>query len=295
MLFPVSGVQVSPLVPFLAALGISSVTSMGGVSGAFALLPFQVSVLGFVGPGVTPTNHLFNVVAIPSGVYRYVREGRMVWPLTITILLGTLPGVIAGSLVRLYLMPDARTFKLFVGFVLLLIGTRLVHKVLKPAAPAPLHPGELRVRTVRFDWRRLEYTFGEKVHGISSPALFLLTAVIGVIGGAYGVGGGAIIAPFLVSVFDLPVHTIAGATLAGTCLTSLLGVVFFALAQPLLGVSGASPDWLLGLLFGAGGLIGMYIGAGLQKRVASRAIEGLLGLMITGLALSYIVGYFRAP
>lgn len=296
MYFPVSGVHVFPLIPLLAALGISTFTSMAGVSGAFVLLPFQVSVLGFVTPAVTPTNHLFNVVAIPSGVYRYVREGRMVWPLTAVILLGTLPGVLAGSLVRLYLIPDPRSFKLFVGLVLLLIGVRLLLKVIQGRArqgPAPA-PGQLRVRTIRFDLRRLEYEFAGQLHGISSPALFLLTAVIGVIGGAYGVGGGAIIAPFLVSMFDLPVHTIAGATLCGTCLTSLLGVGFFAVARPLLGVQGVSPDWLLGGLFGVGGLAGMYIGARLQKRIASRAIEGMLGVIVSGLAISYVVGYFRA-
>lgn len=293
MRFPVSGVTVSPLVPLLAALGISTFTSMGGVSGAFVLLPFQVSVLGFTSPAVTPTNHLFNVVAIPSGVVRYVREGRMVWPLTGVIILGTLPGVLGGSLARVFLLPDPRDFKLFMGLVLLLIGGRLLLKVLRGQGARPAPGGAFRVEVRRFDWRRLEYTFGGRLHGISCPVLLGLTAVIGVIGGAYGVGGGAIIAPFLVSMFDLPVHTIAGATLCGTCLTSLLGVGFFAVARPLLGVAGVSPDWLLGLLLGAGGFAGMYIGARLQRRVPSRAIEGLLALVVTGLAASYVVGYVR--
>lgn len=45
MLFPVSGVEVNPLVPPLIALVVSTFTSMGGVSGAFLLLPYQVSLL----------------------------------------------------------------------------------------------------------------------------------------------------------------------------------------------------------------------------------------------------------
>lgn len=287
--FPVSGVQVCPLVPFLAALGISLVTSMGGISGAFVLLPFQVSVLGFTSLAVTPTNHLFNVVAIPSGVYRYAREGRMVWPLTIVILLGTVPGVILGSLARIRYLPDPRHFKLFVALVLLLIGGRLALKAIRRGQQAAA-PGPERVRTVRFDLRRLEYEFAGTVHGISSPALFLLTAVVGVIGGAYGMGGGAIIAPFLVSIFGLPVHSIAGATLSGTCLTSVVGVIFFA-AAPLLGAPPVAPDWLLGGLFGLGGLCGMYSGARLQRRVPARLIEGILALIVCAMALGYIVGF----
>jgi uncharacterized membrane protein YfcA len=296
--FPVSGVTVSPLMPALVSLGISALTSTAGVSGAFLLLPFQVSVLGFVSPAVTPTNHLFNVVAIPSGVYRYVREGRMVWPLAGVILAGTVPGVIVGSLARIYLLPDARSFKLFVGLVLLAIGGRMARKALgrRPSgggsSAGGAGGGSFRVELRRFDWRRLEYRFGGELHGVSTPALLALTAVVGVVGGTYGVGGGAIIAPVLVSLWGLPIHTIAGATLSGTCLTSIVGVAFFALAGPLLGHPGLRPDWALGLLLGAGGLLGMYTGARLQRFLPARAIEVLLTLVVLGVALRYVVEYF---
>ena len=80
MLFPVSGVEVNPLIPPLVALVVSTFTSMGGVSGAFLLLPFQVSALGFCTPAVSPTNLIFNIVAIPSGVYRYLRPVHAAFP-----------------------------------------------------------------------------------------------------------------------------------------------------------------------------------------------------------------------
>jgi len=296
MFFPASGVHVFPLVPLGVALGISLLTSSAGVSGAFLLLPFQISMLGFAGPAVTPTNHLFNVVAIPSGVYRYVREGRMLWPLALVIMAGTIPGVVAGALVRIYLLPDARTFKLFAGLVLLFIGIRVAQRVLNgprsgDRSGADLM-GQLQVAVQRFDLSRLEYAFAGQTHGVSVPMLGLLTAVIGVVGGAYGVGGGAIISPLLVSFFDLPVHTIAGATLFGTCLTSVVGVIFFTLTPALLGMGGMQPDWRLGGLLGAGGLIGMYLGARLQRFLPARLIEVLLVLIVSGVALMYVVGYF---
>ena len=85
MYFPVSGIDCHPLVPVLAAMGISFVTSMGGLSGAFLLLPFQMSFLGYTSPGVSATNHLFNVLACPGGIVRYAREGRLLWPLALTV------------------------------------------------------------------------------------------------------------------------------------------------------------------------------------------------------------------
>lgn len=50
MVFPVSGVEVNPLMPPLISLVISTFTSLGGVSGAFLLPPFQVSILHFTNP-----------------------------------------------------------------------------------------------------------------------------------------------------------------------------------------------------------------------------------------------------
>src|SRR5512135_920603 len=129
ILFPVSGVKTWVFLPPIVALVVSTLTSMAGVSGAFILLPFQMSVLGFTSPAVSSTNFVYNIVAIPSGVYRYFKEGRMAWPLTWVVIIGTLPGVFIGYYLRVLYLPDPRAFKLFVGCVLLYIGTRLLYEM----------------------------------------------------------------------------------------------------------------------------------------------------------------------
>src|SRR5512139_1549968 len=132
MLFPVSGVKTYIFIPPLVALVVSFFTSMGGVSGAFLLLPFQMSFLNFTSPSVSSTNFLYNIVAIPSGVYRYIKEGRMAWPLTTVVIAGTLPGVFLGYFIRVLYLPHPRAFKLFAGFVLLYIGLRLAYDLWRP-------------------------------------------------------------------------------------------------------------------------------------------------------------------
>src|SRR5512147_918733 len=134
MLFPVSGVETWVFFPPLVAFVVSSFTSMAGVSGAFILLPFQMSVLGFTSPAVSSTNFVYNIVAIPSGVYRYIREGRMNWPLAWIVIAGTLPGVFIGYYLRVFYLPNPRAFRLFVGCVLLYIGVRLVLDLPRRAA-----------------------------------------------------------------------------------------------------------------------------------------------------------------
>jgi uncharacterized membrane protein YfcA len=312
MVFPVSGVEVNPLIPPLIALVVSTFTSMGGVSGAFLLLPFQVSVLNFSTPAVSPTNLVFNIVAIPSGVYRYLREGRMNWPVACVTILGTLPGLWFGAMIRTDLLPNPQHFKLFVGCVLLYIGLRLLYdqtpwakrkkqkiqefeaqvqerlkEVLKRAGQATGRglPPEARVKTAAWSWRQVSYEFLGERFTFSAPALFLLALVVGLIGGTYGIGGGAIIAPFLAAIFKLPMYTIAGAALLGTLVTSVAGVgIYYAMGIP--------PDLALGALFGLGGFCGMYIGARLQKYFSGKVIRIGLGIVISGLALRYIVGFF---
>ena len=311
-LFPVSGVTTWVFLPPLVALVVSTFTSMGGVSGAFLLLPFQMSFLGFTSPAVSSTNFVYNIVAIPSGVYQYFKEGRMAWPLTWVVIAGTLPGVFIGYYLRIFYLPDPRAFKLFAGCVLLYIGARLLYETSGRAqasktrlndldrkfaerarlmrdrrssrAAAGLPPDAV-VKTVSFTLSAIEYEFWGERFRFSVPAMFALAFVVGVI------GGGAIIAPFCVAVFHLPVYTVAGAALFGTFLTSIVGVIFYSVLPAANGILTA-PDWALGFLFGAGGFGGMYLGARLQKYVPQKAIKLLLGAMILSLALRYISRYF---
>ena len=106
--------------------------------------------------------------------------------------------------------------------------------------------------------------------------------------------GGAIIAPFLVAFFGLPVYTIAGATLFATFATSIAGVIFYAGIAPLFAYTGLAiaPDWALGALFGAGGFLGIYCGARLQKYMPAKVIKIILIITLLFVAIRYISSIF---
>ncbi len=295
MYFAVSGVETPIWLPPLVAFVVSFFTSMGGVSGAFLLLPFQMSFLGFTSPSVSPTNLVYNIVSIPSGVWRYLKEGRMVWPLTWVVIAGTLPGVILGGFIRLIWLPDPGPFKVFVGCVLLYIGVRMFMDLAqKAAAPAPAPAeGHFVVELRSFSLGQLSFDFAGQNYTCSTPGIFGLSLAVGIVGGTYGIGGGAIVAPFFVAVYGLPVHAVAGAALMGTFVTSVVGVAFYqAIAPWYAGQMAVAPDWLLGALFGIGGLAGMYCGARLQKYVRAAWIKVMLGLILVGTAAKYLIGFF---
>jgi len=315
--FPVSGVTTGFFFPPLIALIISAFGSLGGLSGAFILLPFQMSVLGFTSPSASATNFVYNIIAIPSGVFRYFKEGRLAWPLSLVIIAGTLPGIFIGYYVRILYLPDPHAFKLFVGLVLWSIGCWLIYDTSGKARKAKSRQSELDnkfaervklvkaqmgtrtaaglgpgavVKTITFTIKTIEFEFWGERFRFSVPAMFLLSLVVGIIGGTYGIGGGVIIAPFCVTVFRLPIYTVAGASLLATFFTSISGVFFYSVLPSTGGVS-TSPDWALGCLFGVGGFAGIYIGARFQKFIPQNFIKLIICILIFALAFIYIVQF----
>lgn len=318
MFFQTAGIKVAPWIPPLVAFAISFFTSMGGVSGAFLILPFQMSFLGYTNPSVSATNQLFNIVAIPSGVYRYYKEGRMVWPLTWVVVTGTLPGVFIGAFIRVAYLPNPKNFKLFAAGVLLYIGLKMIRDLLKKSAVGmDKASSEKRfqelvrnyrrkantekigeqeslptIQITHFTRKRLGYAFYGEEFDVPFWGIFALSFIVGIVGGIYGIGGGAIIAPFFVTFFGLPVYTVAGAALMGTLVTSVAGVAFYQAIAPLYPNMSVAPDWLLGVLFGLGGAAGMYLGARCQKFVPAKAIKWMLAGIIVFTALKYASAFF---
>jgi uncharacterized membrane protein YfcA len=88
---------------------------------------------------------------------------------------GTVPGVIAGSVSRVELLPGPRVFDLAVAAVLLPLGLWLA-LTKPPDANTTTRPSRI----------------------IPAPGLILLAAAVGCVGGIYGIADGSILAPILI-------------------------------------------------------------------------------------------------
>ncbi|HUC06637.1 MAG TPA: sulfite exporter TauE/SafE family protein [Solirubrobacterales bacterium] len=250
-----------------AALGagiafcIAVLTTPVGVSGAVFLVPVQLSVLHTPSPAVTPTNLLYNLVAIPGALFQFHREQRLASPLTRLLILGTLPGVVAGAVIRVELLDRAGAFLLVVAAVLIPLGAWL----------AIANPPREAVRPDRKRRRQI----------------LLLALAVGTVGGIYGIGGGSILGPILVGL-GFSVLEVAPAALAATFLTSIAGVIAFALLS-IVGSGDVAPNWSLGIGMGIGGLAGAYLGARLQTRLPEQLLRRGLGVLALALGLRYAV------
>jgi uncharacterized protein len=252
----------TPITALTAAFAIAALTTPAGVSGAVLLLPFQVSVLGTPSPAVTPTNLLYNVVASPGAIWRYRRQGQTGGPLLRVLLAGTLPGVIAGSVIRVYLLPGPTVFDLVVAAVLMPLGAWLA--LTRPA------PGDTTPRR-------------KHLPGVVTG---LIAAAAGCVGGIYGIGGGSILAPILIA-DGRPPAQVAPAALTSTFVTSLAGVVTFSILS-LHHHGSVAPNWPTGIALGIGGLAGGYLGARLHARLPEKIIRRLLALVVVAIGVRYL-------
>lgn len=249
----------------LAGLSVAVVTAPVGVSGAVFLLPIQFSVLHVPSPAVTPTNLLFNIIAVPGALARYRTHAPLHNPLTTTLLIGTIPGVILGAIIRVVLLPGPNAFRLLVAGFLLPLGIWLCLPARQP---------------------RRSSTPPSKGFAVA------VATVVGTVGGIYGIGGGSLLSPILVG-RGLPMATVAPAALLTTFITSIVGALTYAVLAITSVGNDIAPSWTVGLLAGTGGLIGGYLGARLQPHLPERLLRTSLGALAIATASLYVAQSLR--
>ncbi len=246
----------------MCAFVLALVSTPAGVSGAVLLLPVQLSVLGVPSPSVTPTNLLYNVMATPGALVRFRQERRLASPLTKLLVAGTLPGVVVGAVLRVELLSSTHASMLIAAGVLLPLGLWLIlggQRGMRRAAPS-----SARARCL----------------------IVLVSLLVGVVGGLYGIGGGSLLAPVLL-LAGFSAYEVAPATLSSTLLTSIVGVITYVILQATQG-GPVAPQWVLAAWVGAGGFAGSYFGARLQRHLPEHALRRLLGLLACAVAVRYL-------
>jgi hypothetical protein len=112
---------------------------------------------------------------------------------------------------------------------------------------------------------------------ISLRKAILSGAVVGVLTGILGVGGGFLIVPALVMLVGLPFHQAVG--------TSLLVIAMNSLAGFLGHLSGIQLNLVLISIFVIAGLAGTFVGARLAQRLDATLLRRLFAVFVIGLAL----------
>ncbi len=245
-----------------AGLGVAMLTTPAGVSGAVFLLPIQLGVLGVPSPAATPTNLLYNVIATPGGLLRWWRTGAVDPALTRLLVTAALPAVVVGAALRATVLSGRLAVLIMVGTVLTALGA----------------------------WLLMGARAGTRERDPARAAQIGVAGLAGLVGGAYGIGGGSVIAPALVAM-GIPAARAAPAALATTFATSVAGILAFeGLAAAGVGAGQpVGPYWSVGIALGLGGLVGTHVGARLHERIPERGLRRALGLVALAVGVAYLI------
>jgi hypothetical protein len=253
------------LIGFIA--GIAS--GMFGIGGGVIIVPALVALLGFTLTQATGTS--LAALLAPVGIFAvlaYYRAGKLNITTAVWIASGVIFGAVVGA--ELALSLPVQTLQQLYGVFLLYAGWRF-------AEP----------RKWWAEWRGQTPPAPVTVEAVSAhpnPAwykLIILGLVAGVASGMFGIGGGLIIVPVLVSLMGFEQKAATGTSLAVLLLPVSLGAVLAYYNEGLLDI-GVAALVALGLIGGA------FAGAKIALSLPSVTIRRLYGLFLFAIAVRFI-------
>jgi uncharacterized membrane protein YfcA len=221
----------------LTALLYSSV-GHAGASGYLAAM----ALFDMAPDQMKPTALVLNALVAAIGTWNFWRGGwfrwRLFWPFALT----SIPAALIGGAITL---PD-NYYRPLVGAVLIYSSVRL----LLPVAPAEREPNPPAI-----------------------PIALVAGALLGLLSGLTGVGGGIFLSPLIVLLGWGTVRQASGVAAPFILVNSIAGLAGRGLTVAMLPV--AMPLWLLAVL--AGGMLGSWLGS---RRLPTVAIRRLLAVVL---------------
>lgn len=119
--------------------------------------------------------------------------------------------------------------------------------------------------------------------GATAPywKLILVGVTAGLLSGFFGIGGGVVMVPLLVWI-GFERHRAHATSLAGIVPIAIAGALTFGLAGEV--------DLTVGILIGAGGVVGGIVGASMMHRLSARALTIVFGVILLIAAIRLMFG-----
>lgn len=239
----------------LIGFGAGAFSGAFGVGGGIILVPLLVLLLHLSQKQAQATSLVTVSFAAAAGVFTYALADYVAW-LPAAFLLA---GGVAGSLLGSSLVRRTSDARLQIGFGLLLIGVAV--RLLWPTVS--MQSGDLPNLTV-----------------LVAIAYVVSGLAMGVLSALFGIGGGIIVIPILVTVFAFPQQLAAGTSLAVMAPIAIVG----AWRQTRTGAT----NWPLGLRLGIASVPGGILGAAVAVSVSGDLVRVLFAIVIASAGIQMV-------
>jgi uncharacterized membrane protein YfcA len=218
-----------------AIFSISLVLTMVGLGGGLIFSPLFI-ILGFAKSEAASASLFLNLIAAASAAYTYSRKKMVDFSLAIPLIISSSLAAPIGSYLNMRI--DVKPFLMILAIVLAVAGVRMLISA----------PGEVEAAAVG--------PSKKIIGGIG------IGAVIGVMAGLLGIGGGVFIVPLLIYVMKTPTKIAAASSTFIVCFSSLTGFMGYASMERI--------NWLFILPAAVASFVGGQAGA----RIMSSRLKG---------------------
>lgn len=246
--------------------------SLLGLGGGVILVPCLL-FLSSVFPGspeITPqqavgTSLMLIIVSSLSSVVGYGKRKRIDYQSAFLFFLGSAPGAILGAWLTKYF--NQNSFNLYFGLFLVLMFFLLLYR------------NKFRTRNVQWKVTRtfIDDQGVTHTYGYSKIPAVIIALVVGTLSSMFGIGGGALLVPFMLVFFGFPPHIAAATSMMNILLSSTVGSVTHVVLGHIV--------WLMVLATAPGAWIGGKLGVWLSSRLSGKWLEGILRVVLLLFAL----------
>ncbi len=204
-----------------------------------------------------------------SSTITYSKKKRIDYKAGILLLTGCVPGGILGSWVNQFF--DANQFSLYFGSLVIIVSMLSFLGRRQPSQKL-LQRNDENLRTIHIDGETFNYH-------ISVLPAFVISFIVGVLSGLFGIGGGSITVPALMLVFGVPIQIAIA--------TSMFMILFISIISSVTHIVLGHIVWQYAFLFMIGAWLGGTVGARTNQSLKGKTLEWILRavLIIVGLRL----------
>lgn len=290
---PIAEMPVNALLMLALGGAVGFLSGMFGVGGGFLMTPLLmfagVPSAVAVATGANPL-----IASSITGTIAQYRRRNVDIKLGLYLLAGGAAGSLGGVLIIRYLRQIGQidlfvsllyvVFMGAVGGVMLVESLRALNKVRK-GQPIPARRGAHHtwIHGLPFKTR-----FNASKLYISALPPVAIGALVGLMSGVMGVGGGFVMVPILIYLLRVPTNVAIG--------TSLFQVIFVsAITTVLQAAANQTVDVVLALLLMGGGVIGAQAGAAAGQHLRAEQLRLLLALLVLAVGLRLAAGLLSPP
>ncbi len=267
----------------LVGLVFSLVGAAGGILASFGL----ITLIGVTDPNsIKPMAQILSLATALVFIPGYIRRRSAVMPLALLLSAGAVMGAMVGSTLSSKYLSDMSTFKPLFGILTLIVGTQIIWKTYKQRNEkvekiSACHKG---IHSISFKVPNIKFSYANKDFIVSLWTPWLAGFLIAVIASAFGVGGGFLLVPFMVSFLRMPMFIIPATAAIVIFISGTISVANYL-------NMGAEIDWKILSYLIVGGIIGAIIGPKINRIMQDKWLKIFLATVLSLIGLKYAFGF----